>query len=141
MRVVLRGESDGQIRLEVSDTGVGLAADFETQRRNALGPLLVTDLARQLRGELEIGQGRASPWRSNPTRPHTPPPAKGPTGARGMSGLEETFYRFLLVGTRRHRPGFVMDRLASGSGFRLASTEQELLPCRQSNSLKLASLL
>lgn len=60
VRVVLRRESDGQVRLEVSDTGVGLAADFETKRGNSLGLQLVADLARQLRGRLDIDAGPAA---------------------------------------------------------------------------------
>ena len=42
-------------RLSVSDTGVGLPADFEARRAQSLGLQLVADLAGQLRGTLEIG--------------------------------------------------------------------------------------
>lgn len=45
------------VRIEVSDTGVGLAPDFEARRRKSLGVQLVSDLARQLGGALEIGPG------------------------------------------------------------------------------------
>ncbi|MBP6703815.1 MAG: PAS domain-containing protein [Vicinamibacteria bacterium] len=60
VRVMLRRESDGRVRLEVGDTGVGIGADFETKRGNSLGLQLVADLARQLRGQLEVGSGPAT---------------------------------------------------------------------------------
>jgi len=41
--------------LRVSDTGVGLPADFEARRSHSLGLHLVTDLAHQLGGTLTIG--------------------------------------------------------------------------------------
>jgi PAS domain S-box-containing protein len=44
-------------RLRVSDTGVGLPADFETRRSQSLGLQLVGDLTRQLDATLEIGAG------------------------------------------------------------------------------------
>ncbi|MSU64088.1 MAG: PAS domain S-box protein [Pedosphaera sp.] len=44
-----------QIRLCVSDTGVGLPADFEAKRSDSLGLQLVVDLVEQLEGTLEIG--------------------------------------------------------------------------------------
>jgi len=40
--------------LRVSDTGVGLPADFELGRSGSLGLRLVSDLARQLQGKLEV---------------------------------------------------------------------------------------
>lgn len=43
-----------QWRLRVNDTGVGLPPDFEDRRKGALGLQLVTDLARQIGGALEI---------------------------------------------------------------------------------------
>jgi two-component sensor histidine kinase len=45
------------VRLRVSDTGVGLPADFDLSRSRSLGLQLVSDLARQLLGTLEIGPG------------------------------------------------------------------------------------
>ena len=42
-------------RLQVSDDGIGLPADFAAKRGHSLGLQLVTDLAGQLRGTLEIG--------------------------------------------------------------------------------------
>ncbi|MCV2356900.1 PAS domain S-box protein [Paucibacter sp. B2R-40] len=44
-------------RMQVSDTGLGLPANFEVRRKTSLGLQLATDLARQLGGELEIGPG------------------------------------------------------------------------------------
>ncbi len=53
--VGLQAIGDGrQLRLSVSDTGVGLPADFEARRSTSLGLQLVSDLARQLGGQLEI---------------------------------------------------------------------------------------
>lgn len=43
-----------QWRLRVCDTGVGLPENFEDKRKNSLGLQLVTDLARQLGGNLEM---------------------------------------------------------------------------------------
>jgi two-component sensor histidine kinase len=43
-----------QFRLQVADTGVGLPANFEERRAESLGLQLVDDLARQLRGTLDI---------------------------------------------------------------------------------------
>jgi PAS domain S-box-containing protein len=45
----------GMWRLVVSDTGVGLPADFEIRRTQSLGLQLVSDLARQLGGGLQVG--------------------------------------------------------------------------------------
>lgn len=44
-----------KLRVLVSDTGVGLPPDFAARRMQSLGLQLVSDLARQLRGTLEIG--------------------------------------------------------------------------------------
>lgn len=46
-----------QWRLTVSDTGVGLPGDFETKRQKSLGLQLVSDLAAQMGGTLQIGSG------------------------------------------------------------------------------------
>jgi two-component sensor histidine kinase len=50
-------DTPGQWRLQVSDTGVGLAEDFETRREKSLGLQLVDSLARQLGGSLQTGPG------------------------------------------------------------------------------------
>ena len=58
VRIELKSAGDqGAIRLRVSDTGVGLPEGFEPNRKGTLGLQLVADLARQLRGEFEIGPG------------------------------------------------------------------------------------
>jgi two-component sensor histidine kinase len=46
-----------KVRLSVSDSGVGLPADFTSRRENSLGLQLVADLARQIGGTLEIMVG------------------------------------------------------------------------------------
>ncbi|MBX7183975.1 MAG: GAF domain-containing protein [Vicinamibacteria bacterium] len=53
----LRCEPEGRLRLSVEDTGPGLPGDFEARRGSALGLQLVSDLARQLGGTLEVGAG------------------------------------------------------------------------------------
>lgn len=50
-------DGSSQTCLRVSDNGVGLPADFESKRGRSLGLQLVSDLARQLQGRLEIGAG------------------------------------------------------------------------------------
>ena len=55
--VELQPVDGGLLRLSVSDTGVGLPADFESKRRQSLGLQLVSDLAKQLGGPLEITGG------------------------------------------------------------------------------------
>lgn len=50
-------EGTGCWRLRVSDTGVGLPADFDVRRQNSLGLQLVRDLAMQMGGELSVGPG------------------------------------------------------------------------------------
>ena len=58
IRVELQPLDGGpQLRLRVSDTGVGLPADFEARRGRSLGLQLVSDLAKQLGGRLEIEAG------------------------------------------------------------------------------------
>lgn len=55
-----RCEAGPHVRLRVSDTGVGLPADFEAIQDKSLGMKLVSDLTLQLDGTLEIGPGRAA---------------------------------------------------------------------------------
>jgi two-component sensor histidine kinase/response regulator of citrate/malate metabolism len=43
-----------QVHLKVSDTGIGLSADFEEKRQHSLGLQLAFDLAKQVGGELLI---------------------------------------------------------------------------------------
>ncbi len=79
-----RSGEDGFIRLRVSDTGAGLPHDFATRRGASLGLQLVSDLARQLRGTLEIGPGAVFTLTfqptlkaaavGRPTDPQGPPP-------------------------------------------------------------------
>lgn len=56
-RVSLHRETDGRLRLQVSDNGPGLPDDFGSRLRDSLGLQLVKDLARQLVGTLEVGPG------------------------------------------------------------------------------------
>jgi PAS domain S-box-containing protein len=50
-------DTPGQWRLRVSDTGIGLAPDFEEQRKASLGLQLAGDMATQMGGALHIGAG------------------------------------------------------------------------------------
>lgn len=55
--IMLKPLDDGKWCLRVSDTGVGLPADFELRQQNSLGLQLVRSLAAQLGGSLEVGPG------------------------------------------------------------------------------------
>jgi PAS domain S-box-containing protein len=55
VRVALRQQGDGLVCLRVSDTGAGLPEDFASRQGNSLGLQLVSDLARQLLGTLDVG--------------------------------------------------------------------------------------
>jgi len=48
---------DGSIQADVTDDGVGLPAGFDIEGTNTLGMQLIVQLARQLRGELQVGTG------------------------------------------------------------------------------------
>ena len=61
IRVQLKPVKGGpQFRLSVSDTGVGLPANFKERSEKSLGVNLFRDLARQLEGEWEVGPGSAA---------------------------------------------------------------------------------
>jgi len=77
VRLELRTASHGLVRLTVSDTGIGLPADFEERRGRSLGLQLVADLARQLSGGLEIDSGPGAKF-SLSFIPHDPSPAPPP---------------------------------------------------------------
>ncbi len=85
--VKLEQASDDQVQLQVSDTGVGLPSGFDISQSNSLGLQLVSDLTRQLQGELTIGapaqftirfkhkeiHASMSPFPKTPSPPSTPP--------------------------------------------------------------------
>ena len=54
-----RVTDDRAVQLCVSDTGIGLPADFDARRSRGLGLQLVSDLAKQLGGTLHIGTSAA----------------------------------------------------------------------------------
>jgi two-component sensor histidine kinase len=68
-----------QLRLRVSDTGVGLPADFETKRGKSLGLQLVSDLAIQIDGRLEVGPGPGAVFDVTFTPKHPMPNPSTPT--------------------------------------------------------------
>jgi PAS domain S-box-containing protein len=58
VRIELQLMDEGpNIRLRVSDTGMGLPPDFEEKRTTSLGLQLVSDLVKQLKAQLEISGG------------------------------------------------------------------------------------
>lgn len=59
--IELAGESGGDVRLSVTDTGIGMPKDFDLATATTLGLQLVTELATQLSGTLAIEP-------ANPTR-------------------------------------------------------------------------
>ena len=67
------------LRLRVSDTGVGLPADFESKRSNSLGLQLVSSLARQIDGRLEIGPSPGAVFEVIFTPKHPKPISSSPT--------------------------------------------------------------
>jgi two-component sensor histidine kinase len=52
--VVLRKSGDGRLVLSVGDDGIGMSADFDPAKSDALGVRLVLTLVEQLDGHLEI---------------------------------------------------------------------------------------
>ena len=68
-----------QLRLRVSDTGVGLPADFEAKHSNSLGLQLVSSLARQIDGRLEIGPSPGAVFEVIFTPKHPKPIPSSPT--------------------------------------------------------------
>jgi two-component sensor histidine kinase len=56
--VELTSDSPERLRLEVSDQGVGLPADFDPARSRSLGMRLVSSLTRQLGGQLQWQDAR-----------------------------------------------------------------------------------
>lgn len=73
VRIALHPVGEGpSLCVEVSDTGVGLPADYEARRADTLGLQLVSDLVRQLRGRMEVGPGPGASFRVTFT-PKTPP--------------------------------------------------------------------
>ncbi len=76
IRVELQPVNGGpQLRLCVSDTGVGLPEDFDVRRTQSLGLQLVSDLALQLRSQLEISPGDGATFTVLFT-PELPPPVE-----------------------------------------------------------------
>ena len=57
LRVLLQQHGNEQVSVSVSDTGLGLPADFAARRASSLGLQLVADLAEQLGGVLETVPG------------------------------------------------------------------------------------
>ncbi|MEO8358904.1 MAG: response regulator [Vicinamibacteria bacterium] len=83
VRVELTRTGESGLRLRVSDDGVGLPADLSARRGASLGLQLVSDLARQLGGELKIGEGPEAVFEV--TMAPDPIPQPEQTGARRRS--------------------------------------------------------
>ena len=54
IRVLLKRLQDDQVLLEISDDGVGLAADFDLQSKRSMGMQLIDGFSEQLEGRLTI---------------------------------------------------------------------------------------
>jgi PAS domain S-box-containing protein len=80
VRIALHREADGRVRLQVSDTGVGLPAGFDYTHCTSLGLQLVSDLARQLQGRLEVGPGASFTVTFTPIASAEAMPAQATTG-------------------------------------------------------------
>jgi PAS domain S-box-containing protein len=80
VRVVIRSEEEGPIYLAVSDNGAGLPPDFEVRQEKSLGLQLVSDLARQIGGRLDIGPAPLAAFAITftPTPPHSTGPTQRP---------------------------------------------------------------
>ena len=80
--VSLTQDAGREVRLAVTDTGVGLPADFETRRGRSLGLQLVTDLTRQLHGQFTVGPGPGAQFivAFTPALPHTTAKVLRPAG-------------------------------------------------------------
>ncbi|MGE0040739.1 MAG: PAS domain S-box protein [Vicinamibacterales bacterium] len=73
--------ADGQVRIVVADTGVGLPPDFEARAKASLGVQLVHDLARQLGGTLHVDRdgGTTVTLSFTPAPPALPQPSGATT--------------------------------------------------------------
>jgi len=60
IKLVLEKIKDDKFRLEVSDNGIGLPSEIETNKADSLGLKLVNILTRQLKGELNIKQEKGT---------------------------------------------------------------------------------
>ncbi len=70
VRVGLNLNADGEVQLQVSDDGVGLPPDLDIMQSNSLGLRLVSDLTRQLQGNLVIEAPAQFTIRFKPKVPH-----------------------------------------------------------------------
>ena len=61
--VRLHWEEQGQISLEVWDSGVGLPADFDLEVPKTLGLMLIKSLTAQINGQLAIGTGEGTSFK------------------------------------------------------------------------------
>jgi two-component sensor histidine kinase len=84
VKLNLRQDDLGEVRIAVTDTGVGLPIDFEIKGVRSLGLQLVTDLVRQIGGHLAIEGGPGAgftvtftPAMPHPTVPISQPPPPG----------------------------------------------------------------
>ncbi|MHB8950300.1 MAG: PAS domain S-box protein [Rhodoferax sp.] len=68
----------GQWCLRVSDTGVGLPADFDSRKSQSLGLQLVSDLVRQLQGTLQIDAAPSAAFAVTFAIEPTAPPVDSP---------------------------------------------------------------
>lgn len=78
--VISLGDEGGERRLEVSDDGIGLAADFELSTTKSVGLRIISGLSKQLGGTFSIENGRPGVvTRLSYSAPPIPDPSLAPT--------------------------------------------------------------
>jgi two-component sensor histidine kinase/ABC-type uncharacterized transport system substrate-binding protein len=65
VRVTFREESEKQYHLEVADDGVGMPADLDINKTSSLGMQLITIIAGQLGGKVEVTRDEGTVFRIN----------------------------------------------------------------------------
>jgi two-component sensor histidine kinase/sensor domain CHASE-containing protein len=60
--IALKSDDSGEIRLEVSDDGIGIPADFDIHEAQSIGMQLVTGLTEQLEGHFELDRRQGTRW-------------------------------------------------------------------------------
>ena len=56
-------KDDDEYLLEVSDNGIGIPEDFDIEKSDSLGMLLITSLTSQIQGELEVQRSPGTTFR------------------------------------------------------------------------------
>lgn len=81
VRVTLAWQHASSLQLAVRDSGVGLPDAVRRRQFDSLGLQLVSDLARQLRGTLDVGSGPGASFTLTFTPRRSAPVSSSPTGS------------------------------------------------------------